>query len=421
MFKKNILDFIIPIFLLLSLTIIFNLTGLDLIIQSKFYNSETGWFLKNSQPWSFIYNFGNLPALILSVGALLIIALSTYYEKLKKITKVSLYLILVMALGPGLLVNSILKDNWGRPRPRNIAEFGGKYQYEEVLTIDPESRGKSFPCGHASMGFYFFVLYFIFRKKNKCLAGSLLFFSLIFGSLIGLARIIQGGHFASDVIWTGGLLYLTSALVYYFMKLDKFSRFENQITIGPGLRRILLFFSIFLIFLAITFVTLATPYSGKKNFELPPEIDSLNIKYLQAELHFLKSDLLIQSSDTFNLEFKAEGFGFPGSRVSNEFEPAESGGTLLLNFTQKITGFFSELEQNNSINIPSALTGDLFLSLEKGELEILVPENSSWLIIPGNVETITDSSNYLSQMNSWQDPDLTINVELPLGNLKITR
>src|SRR3954464_3471363 len=35
------------------------------------------------------------------------------------------YLFLVLIIGAGLIVNVMLKDNFGRARPRDIAEFGG--------------------------------------------------------------------------------------------------------------------------------------------------------------------------------------------------------------------------------------------------------------------------------------------------------
>ena len=39
--------------------------------------------------------------------------------------RAAVFLILSYALGPGLLVNVALKDNWGRPRPGHITQFGG--------------------------------------------------------------------------------------------------------------------------------------------------------------------------------------------------------------------------------------------------------------------------------------------------------
>jgi len=38
---------------------------------------------------------------------------------------------------------------------------------------------------------------------------------------MGLGRMIQGGHFASDVIWAGGLIYLIGLILYYLLGLYK--------------------------------------------------------------------------------------------------------------------------------------------------------------------------------------------------------
>jgi membrane-associated PAP2 superfamily phosphatase len=32
---------------------------------------------------------------------------------------------------------------------------------------------------------------------------------------------VQGAHFASDVLWSGGFTYLTGLLLYYALRLDK--------------------------------------------------------------------------------------------------------------------------------------------------------------------------------------------------------
>src|SRR5262249_18536369 len=36
-----------------------------------------------------------------------------------------LFLAICLAAGPGLVANAVLKDHWGRARPKQVAEFGG--------------------------------------------------------------------------------------------------------------------------------------------------------------------------------------------------------------------------------------------------------------------------------------------------------
>lgn len=58
------------------------------------------------------------------------------------------------------------------------------------------------------MGFYLGVPFFILRRKYTKKAVILLGCSLVYGTVIGVARIAQGGHFAGDVLWAAGFTYL---------------------------------------------------------------------------------------------------------------------------------------------------------------------------------------------------------------------
>ncbi len=106
---------------------------------------------------------------------------------------------------PRLIINALLKPGWGRPRPRQIENFGGNALYRSFYSPDfghhTSDKYKSMPSGHASMGFYFFALAVLGRRlKNRKLEilGYCLAFGL--GGLLGLTRIAQGGHFFSDVM-----------------------------------------------------------------------------------------------------------------------------------------------------------------------------------------------------------------------------
>ncbi len=106
------------------------------------------------------------------------------------------------------------------PPKRHLLMLRGSSQYLPVWQKDVIGPGHSFPSGHASIGFYLFVLFFIFRKKNPKLAYGSLLFALLFGILVGIIRIVQGGHFASDVMWAAGFVYLSSLIFYKIYRLD---------------------------------------------------------------------------------------------------------------------------------------------------------------------------------------------------------
>jgi len=212
-------DIYIPLTLLILLSIPFYLWNLDVEISALF-NTEMikgAWPLKTVCPWNIFYKFGTWPAIWISSAALLIFISSYFKKSLIKHRRKALYLALVMIIGPGLIINSIFKDNFGRPRPRNIEQFGGEQKFHQLLESDWGGKGRAFPCGHCSTAFYFFAFYFLFKNRRKWLSYTGLSIGIGYGILMGIARIGQGGHFASDVLWSAGFVYLTAGVLYYIM------------------------------------------------------------------------------------------------------------------------------------------------------------------------------------------------------------
>jgi lipid A 4'-phosphatase len=356
--KKMIwLDFGIPALILIVCTILFRKFNLDIQIQDHFFKVETGWFLKSSQPWLFLYDFGNLPALILSVASLILLSVSFFKLSLTKYRKIFIFMTIVMAIGPGLLVNSILKDNWGRPRPRDIIEFGGNYNYEKVLEIDPDSKGKSFPCGHASMGFYLMTLFFIFRKNRKLIAYFFLFIGLIYGGLIGLARIVQGGHFASDVIWAGGLVYLVATAAYYFLKMDR-SIFLKSDGARLPVKRNLIVLIIILATIVLTLLTImADSHHYNKSYSLDASVHEIVVKLERGDVELIESDSL-------SININAIAHGFPWSKLKTKVKSKDN----IVTLKQRESGYFTEVNQTITVIIPDNSGFDVFIKILDGNV-----------------------------------------------------
>lgn len=354
-----IADFVPVIFIMAFLTYLFRMFPLDLLIQKQFYRAETGWFLQNAFPWKLLYHHSNLPGLVLAVGSLILLGISFWKQSLLKFRKIFLYFVLIMAIAPGLIINLVLKDNWGRPRPRNIIEFNGIYQYEKPLEIDKSSSGKSFPCGHASMGFYLIAPYFILRKKKKMLSQVFLVTGLLLGGLIGLARIVQGGHYASDVIWAGGIVYLTSAGIYYLLNLDKKLFLNSQKKLPTKKKLTIVFIIIIAIMALILLLLLSTPYQYSKTINLNDYDNpkTLNLSFRRAEIEF-------QSSDKNVIVLEATGHGFPWSKLKTKLKNDID--TLFVK--QRESGYFTEVDQKIRINLSDSLIHSIILKLDEGNI-----------------------------------------------------
>lgn len=169
--------------------------ALDLRISRRFFVAGADlWEDAKKQPWMFLYRYGPVPALLTATAAFCVLVLGVGRPRLAAHRKLSAYLVLVLVVGPGLVANTLLKDNWGRPRPREVVEFGGRRTFEPLLTIDTSSPGKSFVSGHATMGFYFFsVALLAFGAGRRRWGIAILLGALAFGYLIGMARLRQGG------------------------------------------------------------------------------------------------------------------------------------------------------------------------------------------------------------------------------------
>ncbi|MGE4281157.1 MAG: phosphatase PAP2 family protein, partial [Magnetospirillum sp.] len=114
--------------------------------------------------------------------------------------RVTAYLLLSLALGPGLIVNLLLKENWGRPRPSTIRDFGGDNYFVPPLVLSNQCDGNcSFSSGHGALGFWPVAVALLVPPPWR---GAALAAALAFGVMVGFVRIAQGGHFFSDVVFS---------------------------------------------------------------------------------------------------------------------------------------------------------------------------------------------------------------------------
>jgi lipid A 4'-phosphatase len=214
---------LVPIGILIVITGLIRMFDLDLKTSTAFYDASNA---AEVWPWNlnpiiqFLYRYGTIPAIgAASVAGVIWIA-SAFRSELVKHRGIAMYLALVMAVGPGLIVNAVFKDHFGRPRPRDVEQLGGEKEFLPVLQPDFSQTEKSFPSGHASMGFYWMCLGIFFWERNRKLGWGFLLFGVAYGSLMGFGRIVQGGHWLSDILWAGGFVYLTSWILYRTLPLS---------------------------------------------------------------------------------------------------------------------------------------------------------------------------------------------------------
>jgi lipid A 4'-phosphatase len=130
-------------------------------------------------------------------------------------TRSALFLIMSLALGPGLLVNGVLKEGWARPRPGMVTEFGGDYKF--MPWWDPRGAcdsNCSFVSGEASSAVWMAAPAMLAPPPWRYIAlGAAGLYGIAFAAM----RMLAGGHFLSDVIFAGIFTGLVIWTVYGFL------------------------------------------------------------------------------------------------------------------------------------------------------------------------------------------------------------
>lgn len=198
-------------FLLCSFIFI-NYPHLDIYISSLFY--KDGFYLKGSFYELFFYKSVPILIFLLAIGSIFLFFYNTFTHKkiLNLDKKTMLYIILVLSLAPGLIVNTTLKEHWGRARPNQIKEFGGDKTFTPAFLLSSEG-GNSFSSGHGAAAFSTFGFALLAKRRRKLWIAL----SLSYGVAVSFARIIGGGHFLSDNVTSFFIVYITTSILYHYI------------------------------------------------------------------------------------------------------------------------------------------------------------------------------------------------------------
>ena len=159
---------------------------------------------------------------IFLIISLCLIFITSFYEFSRLIKKIfgfkfnlkeGLFISFSFIINLVLVVNLLLKNLWGRARPNDIVELGGQdlftpwYEFSKACETNC-----SFVSGDASVGFSTIMFFFI--TKNILY----LWLALLFGFGLGVIRILEGGHYFSDVLLGGFLIFILCLGEFYLYK-----------------------------------------------------------------------------------------------------------------------------------------------------------------------------------------------------------
>jgi len=189
--------------------------GIDLFVSRIFFRGNS--FL-HDQWWQILLQQGLAYFLFLSVLAVL----GMYaFNRLLKLNvcgvcgRKALFVILVLVIGPGLIVNLTFKDHFGRARPRNVAEFGGPQHFTPAFVVSQQcDRNCSFSSGDAAGGFFSLALVMALSRRRRFYVAA-----IALGTVVSVSRIAAGAHFFSDTVVSFFVMLTVADFLFYYLGL----------------------------------------------------------------------------------------------------------------------------------------------------------------------------------------------------------
>ncbi|AUR52252.1 phosphatase PAP2 family protein [Aquella oligotrophica] len=184
---------------------------LDQQLASLPYDYQTRYFYGEIAFWcKVIYYSVNVTTFLLILVPLAIIVL-TLMKKIQVnpliVRRMVLITYISLAIGPGLLVNTFFKDEWGRPRPYQVIRDHKPFSYPWQPHFN-HPKDNSFPSGHVSIGAFIGIPFIAARRKRLgvalCIVGTI---------VVGIVRFLQGGHYFSDILMAAIIVWSVNLVV----------------------------------------------------------------------------------------------------------------------------------------------------------------------------------------------------------------
>jgi lipid A 4'-phosphatase len=235
-----------PALALLGFSLLLSLTRLDVLCSQPFYDPVSNdWPALHEQPWNSIYLWGVYPPVAIAVVAIGMLIWPRRWGRVFAVVRqrlsvlgdpaahsespsslrvasndrgwtrrAAIVLLATLLVGPVLTVNWGLKTYWGRPRPKQVVEFGGDRAFVPLGLPGPTTlTNSSFPSGHAAIAFYMLAPMFVVRRRDRGAAWGWMVIGLAAGGIMSWTRLISGGHFVSDLIWAAASVYFPGEIL----------------------------------------------------------------------------------------------------------------------------------------------------------------------------------------------------------------
>jgi lipid A 4'-phosphatase len=187
---------------------------LDVTLSSPFYDAATNRWRVLDWPSGIVRDLASWLVALVAAPAVIALVIKLWLPRRPLLMpgRAIILMISTLALGPGLMVNVVLKDNWGRPRPQFLTEFGGPAPL--LPWWDPRGlcdKNCSFVAGEPSGAFWTMSAAAVAPPHWRAVGYGA---AIAFGAAVGVLRMSAGGHFFTDVVFGGVVVFLVIWLTH---------------------------------------------------------------------------------------------------------------------------------------------------------------------------------------------------------------
>ena len=183
---------------------------LDLTVTRHVFDAPNLEFPASKLPWvKWVYDETPVINQWLGLAMLLALLLHRFRPGLTRLSmrRSMVAWLLVVGLGLGVIIDWGLKDHFGRPHPYQTHVFTGDQDFVPAFHYRPLCElNCSFVSGHAAGGFVWMAWGMWGARRRR---QAWLLVGVAAGGFIGATRIMQGGHFLSDVVFSGWVIWLS--------------------------------------------------------------------------------------------------------------------------------------------------------------------------------------------------------------------
>lgn len=165
---------------------------------------------------------------------------------------------------------------------------------------------------------------------------------------MGIARMLQGAHFFSDVVWAGAVCWFSAMGLFYAMRLDRGLVRESLPTGRMPLKVKLLAAAAGVV--VLSGILLASPYHDIRNYYLVKDFTKTGP--INIRLRFEVGQIKIVPGEKFHIEGEAYGHGVPTSGITANYLETREGKYPAIAYVERSSGFLTEANQQLVVTLP---------------------------------------------------------------------